>query len=74
MAKMKARESSRDATSSSMRGAAELVQPSMAKEFEVGYFKALTILSRALSTKLEELEIPYYRVNKALLYSLSHSF
>lgn len=55
---MEVRESSEDAAFSSLRGAAKLVQVGMTRESKVGWLKALIILSRALSMKLEELEIP----------------
>lgn len=46
---------------------------SMGREYRVGSLRALTVLSGALSVKLDELEIHYLQVDKALLYSLRHS-
>lgn len=56
---MEVRDKSRDATSSFFKKVVELVKASMGGKSKVKYLKALTILFRAHSAKLDKVEIPY---------------
>lgn len=73
MTEVEVGKNSGDAASYSLGAAVELVQAGMAEESRVGNLRALTIWSRALTTKLEELEISCHQADEAFLYSLYHS-
>lgn len=64
MTAIKAKEGSKDASPSSLRGTAEFIQAGMAEESRVGCFKVLTALFKAFLVKLEELEIPCHQENE----------
>lgn len=69
LARVDAREHSGDVASSSLNKIIELIQVGITEESE----RALTILCRALSAKLCELEIPCSQIEEALLWGLYHS-